>query len=145
MRSIPMMTTGTFGSVLGVRDLSCWAVVGDVTNRSKPAYRVAEQLTSAGRQVHLVSPYARVVEDEAGRKIYKKLSDIPSYLTVDAVNLIISPRIGLEVLDQMAERGVQYCFLQPGADAPLVLERAAELGMTVQRGCVLVDPMPPLD
>ena len=60
------------------------------------------------------------------------------------VNLIISPKIGVGVLDTMASKGIKYVFIQPGADGGQVLPRAAELGLTVQQGCVLVTPLPSL-
>lgn len=131
--------TNMSGRVLGVQGLSRWAVVGDVTNPSKPAHAVANRIQDSGRTVYLVSPYARRPDEG----IYKKLSDVPH--EIDAVNLIVSPRMGLKVLEEMAERNIRYCFIQPGADTPDVLSRAAELGIVVQQGCVLVQPLPPLD
>ena len=38
--------------------------------------------------------------------------------------------------------GVRYLFVQPGADAQHVLARAAELGLVVRTGCVLVEALP---
>ena len=129
------------GPVLSVKGLSRWAVVGDVSNTAKPAFRVASKLESSGRTVFRVSPYA----DGKIMNTYKKLSDIPTEIKIDAVNLIISPRIGVSVLEEMSLLGIQYCFIQPGADGGNVLKKAKELGITVQQGCVLVEPLGSLD
>lgn len=130
--------------VADVSGLTNWAVVGDVTNTAKPAFRVANAIESSGRTVFRVSPYARHAAGKGMDGVYKKLSDIPWDVHIDAVNLIISPRVGVEVLGEMAERNIQYCFIQPGADGPDVLAKATELGITVEQGCVLAQPLPRL-
>jgi predicted CoA-binding protein len=131
------------GPVLGVKGLARWAVVGDVTNTAKPAFRVANKLESSGRTVYRVSPY---VKDPSQQEdvVYKKLSDIPPETKIDAVNLIISPTIGVSVLEEMANRNIRYAFIQPGADGGNVLAKAKELGIIVEQGCVLVQPLPSL-
>lgn len=126
-----------FGTVLGRRGLRSWAVVGDCLNEAKPAFRVVQRLELAGRRVFKVSPY-----DSTGA-CYKTVEDIPEQ--IDAINLIISPKIGLTVLDSMHKLGIRHVFMQPGADAADVVRRADELGLVVQRGCVLVSETPPLD
>lgn len=125
-----------YGPVLG-RDLATWAVVGDCTNEAKPASRVVRRLEEAGRRVMKVSPY-----DKTG-KCYEKLEDVPEQ--VDAVNLIISPKIGMDVLSTMKKKGIRYVFMQPGADAEMVVKQAESLGLVTQRGCVLIQDLPPLE
>lgn len=131
------------GPVLGVKGLERWAVVGDVTNPAKPAFRVANKLESSGRTVYRVSPYVKDASQQEG-VVYKKLSDIPPETKIDAVNLIISPRIGVSVLEEMANRDIRYAFIQPGADGGNVLAKAKALGIIVEQGCVLVHPLPSL-
>ena len=46
---------------------------------------------------------------------------------VDAVNLIISPKLGVGFVDECWRLGIRYLFVQPGADAAPVLERAVKL------------------
>jgi len=133
------------GPVLSVQGLSRWAVIGDVTNRNKPAFRVAERLKQSGRDVYLVTPYTRADISESGDILYRQLSDIPVQVKIDAVNLIISPRAGVKALEQMKERGIRFCFMQPGADTSDVVDKAKELGITFQRGCVLVEELPSLN
>lgn len=52
-----------------------------------------------------VSPY-----DSTGA-CYKRIEDVPE--RIDAVNLIISPKIGLKVLDSMGELGIRLVALEP--------------------------------
>jgi len=113
-----------------------WAVVGDVLNPSKPASRIVERLRAAGRDVRLVNP-----RDATGTCATSLADAGPG--TVDAVNLVISPALGVAVVEQMHALGVRYLFCQPGADSPSVLARARELGLVTVRGCVLIDQLPP--
>lgn len=113
-----------------------WAVVGDVLNPSKPAHRIAERLKASGREVRLVNP-----RDATGT-CAPCLADAGPGL-VDAVNLVIAPTTGVQIVEEMHALGVRYLFCQPGADAPSVLARARALGLVVVQGCVLVEELPP--
>eukprot|EP00040_Diaphanoeca_grandis_P023335 m.126880 g.126880 ORF g.126880 m.126880 type:complete len:138 (-) comp29224_c0_seq1:128-541(-) len=116
--------------------LITWAVVGDVNNLTKPASRVVKQLELHGRNVVRVNP-----RDTSGScDLSLKKAPHADNRTVNAVNLIISPKLGLDIIDDMARLGISDVFIQPGADSPEVLTRAHELGVRVQQGCVLVHP-----
>mmetsp|Transcript_33196 Transcript_33196/g.48714 ORF Transcript_33196/g.48714 Transcript_33196/m.48714 type:complete len:129 (+) Transcript_33196:196-582(+) len=123
------------GPVLSVKGLARWAVVGDVTNSLKPAFRVCERIEGTGATVYRVSPYGK------HEGVFTKLSEIPSDTKIDAVNLVVSPSVGVIALEEMKQRDIKYCFIQPGADGGDVLTTAAKLGITVQRGCVLMQDM----
>lgn len=133
------------GSVLSQRDLITWAAVGDVLNPSKPASRVATSIENQGRILYRVSPTIDVNEASPKKRLYKKFIDIPSDVQIDAVNLCVNYRIGLGVLDEMKKRGIRYCFMQPGADHADIIEKAEELGIVYQRGCMIVEPLGELD
>ncbi|KAL1516028.1 hypothetical protein AB1Y20_002641 [Prymnesium parvum] len=128
--------TSPTGPVLGQPNLKRWAVVGDVLNAAKPAFDVCKRLEECGRTVYRVSPYCK------DGSCFTSLDDIAE--PIDAVNLIVSPKIGVGVLDSMAAKGIKYVFIQPGAEGGDVLPRAASLDLTVQQGCVLVTPLPDL-
>ena len=93
------------GPVLGVPDLKRWAVVGDVLNQAKPAFDVCKRLESCGRTVYRVSPYAKDGE------CFSSLDAIDE--PIDAVNLIISPKLGVGVLDAMVRRADSYIIPLP--------------------------------
>ena len=133
------------GPVLGVPGLRHWAVVGDVLNARKPAFSVCSRLEDCGRKVYRVSPYIRETTNECYKTFDELVVDNDNKnVKIDAVNLVVSPRIGVTILERMAKEGIKYVFIQPGADGGDVLARASELGLTVQRGCVLVTSLPEL-
>ena len=112
-------------------------MVGDSLNPRKPAFRIAARLEEQGRLVHRVNP-----RDKTG-ECFASLSDIPPG-SVDLVNLVISPLLGVGIVEEMRTLGLKYLFIQPGADSPKVLAAAEAAGLTVQQGCVLRDDLPPL-
>lgn len=114
-----------------------WAVVGDVLNPNKAASRIVARLESQGRPVALVNP-----RDKTG-KCFPSLAAAVQAGAVDAVDLVISPALGVGVVEDMWRLGIRYLFVQPGADSERVLQRARELGLVVETGCVLIQEIPP--
>ena len=125
------LTSPALGPVLGrpAAARGRWAVVGDVHNGAKAASRVLAKLDGVP-----VSPYG----DAGGARTFADVAG-----PVDAVNLVVSPKIGERELEAIAASGTRYVFLQPGADGARVVLAARRLGLVVQRGCVLVDEFPP--
>ena len=111
----------------------------DCAWQAKVAPRIVKRLRDVGRTVHLINP-----RDTSGQ-CYASLSKaIVDGAKIDAVNLVISPLVGRDVVEDMWRLGIRYLFVQPGADADFVLQRGRELGLEVQTGCVLVDHISPL-
>jgi len=150
-----------------------WAVVGDVLNPNKAASRIVARLESQGRPVALVNPrdksgkcftsLAAAVQagavDAVGapapalaqsgpavcpRKRRPRHPPPPPHPSASAcADLVISPALGVGVVEDMWRLGIRYLFVQPGADSERVLQRARELGLVVETGCVLIQEIPP--
>lgn len=123
------------GDMLYRTDLKRWAVIGDVLNEAKPAFRVAAAIANSGRELVRINP-----RDNSGT-CYKTLTAaVEAVGPIDAVDLIITPKVGPKFIEEMAHLGIENVFMQPGADAPEVVKLAKELGIHYQQGCVLVSP-----
>ena len=150
-----------------------WAVVGDVLNPNKAASRIVDRLESQGRPVALVNPrdktgkcfpsLAAAVQagavDAVGapapalaqsgptvcpRKRRPRRPQPPPHPSASAcADLVISPALGVGVVEDMWRLGIRYLFVQPGADSERVLQRARELGLVVETGCVFIQEIPP--
>ncbi|GMI41655.1 hypothetical protein TeGR_g1721 [Tetraparma gracilis] len=107
-----------------------WAVVGDSMNPLKPAHSVAARYRQFQKSVHLVNP-----RDE---RCLPSLSAAGE--KIDAVNLIISPKVGPSIVDEMIALDIKNLFIQPGAGTPEIVEKARGGGIEVLEGCVLVTP-----
>ena len=101
--------TSPTGPVLGAHPRR-WAVVGDVLNQNKPAFDVAARLEACGRNVARVSPYCKSGE------VATSLEAVPG--EIDAVNLIISPKLGVDVLEAAAARGIKCAAAWDPRKAP---------------------------
>ena len=111
--------------------MQSWAVVGDALNEKKPAFAIAEKLRGAGKDVVVVNPR----EKEA--RCATALGDVPG--AIDVVDLVISPKIGPQIVDDMAALDIKNVFIQPGAGSDEIMQKCASAGISVHQGCVLVE------
>ncbi|QUI24258.1 CoA-binding protein [Vallitalea pronyensis] len=110
-----------------------WAVVGATEEQNKFGYRIYKKLKDHGYTVYPVS----VKYDEIdGDKAYKNLSDLPE--KVDVVDFVVNPKIGLSIIEQCKELGIEHVWLQPGTASTEILDYAKENQIAIVEGCVLV-------
>lgn len=115
--------------------LKNWAVVGTTKDTSKSGYRVYKKLKSKGYNVYPVNPG---LDEIRGEKCYHSITDIDD--NIDVVSLIVNPKIGIEVLERINEKGIKNVWCQPGAESPELIEKAKEYGMNIiVNECVLVE------
>ena len=107
-----------------------WAVVGDVLNEEKYAYRILHRLIDKGYEASVVHP-------RGGEKVSISLDELP--LRPDIVCMVINPATGLAYLREAKELGVIGVWLQPGADTVEITDLCKELGLTYVQACVLVE------
>lgn len=117
--------------------MKIWAVVGANSDLKKFGNRIYRRLKSLGYTVFAVNPLYREVD---GDLCYARLADLPQ--VPDIVDFVVTPKRVLPVLEQMAERGIRYAWMQPGTVDDAVLKRASKLGLTVHQGCVLAATSP---
>ena len=83
-----------------------WAVVGN-HHKNPTAVRVADHLRNCGKVVTTVTP--------------GKGESLKGIDSLEAVNFIINPITGMDVLKQATEMGVKDVWFQPGACSDEVL------------------------
>ena len=108
-----------------------WAVVGDVLNENKFAYSIMRKLEHKGYKVFKVNPRSNSEE------VYKSLKDIKE--KIDVIDLVISPKVGIKVVEEAFEVGIDKIFIQPGAESQEILDFCQEKGLEVYEGCVLAE------
>ncbi|HWR40054.1 MAG TPA: CoA-binding protein [Patescibacteria group bacterium] len=115
--------------------LKNWAVVGATDNKEKFGYKIFKVMKEAGYNVIPVNPG---ISEILGDRCYAALKDLP--VKPDAVDMVVPPKVGEQVLRECAELGIKNVWLQPGANADSVVALAKELGMTVVADrCVMVE------
>ncbi len=104
--------------------LKNWAVVGVTKKKERYGYKIWKILKEHNYNVYGVSPNYDELE---GDKLYKSVSDLPE--KVEVIDMVVSPKIGMSVLDKIKEAGIKYVFFQPGTYNEEIIKKAEELGL----------------
>lgn len=131
-------------STPGIRDIltqtKTIAVLGIKTQAQagQPAYYVPRYLQSAGYEVIPVPVYYPDATEILGRKVYRKLADIPG--TVDLVNVFRRPNDVPPHVDDILAKRPRVVWLQLGIRNDAAALKLAEAGIqVVQDRCIMVD------
>jgi uncharacterized protein len=112
-----------------------YAVVGASRDRAKYGNKVLRAYLQHGLTVYPVNPNETEVE---GLPAYSDLASLPE--RVRGVSIVTQPAVTEKVLEQVAAAGIKLVWMQPGAESPAAMQRAAELGLEAigDGPCVLV-------
>ena len=128
----------------GIKDLLAEvrtiAVVGIKTEAQsgQPAFYVADYLQRAGFEVIPVPTYYPDVTQILGRKVYRKLADIPG--EVDMVNVFRRSEDVPPHVDDILAKKPKAVWLQLGIQNDDAAEKLARAGIkVVQNRCLMVD------
>ena len=110
------------------------AVIGASSDRSKFGNKCIRAYAAKGYQIFPVNPRDATIE---GWPAYKSIADIPTE-HIDRVSIYLPAALGLTVLAEVAKKQPGDVWLNPGADAPEVLQKARELGLNAIAGCSIV-------
>lgn len=108
-----------------------WAVVGVTAKKDRFGYKIWKILKKHGYEVYGVNPNYDEIE---GEKIYHSLKDLPK--KVDVVDMNVSPRHGMNTLDEAKELGIEYIFFQPGSHDDEITQKAEELELKYAKDCI---------
>jgi predicted CoA-binding protein len=110
-------------------------VVGASADRNKYGNKVFRCYLQNDHKAYPVHPKAKEVE---GHPCYASLRDLPQ--PVRAASVITPPPATERVVEDAHAAGLEFLWMQPGAESPAAVARAEELGMTVIAGgpCLLV-------
>ena len=110
------------------------AVVGASTSRAKYGNRAVRAYRAAGWEVYPVHLTAAAIE---GIPAFRSVLDLPEGL--ERATIYLPPEKTLQVLPDLAAKGVREVFLNPGAENAAVMARGQELGLVLVLACSIVD------
>ncbi len=109
------------------------AIIGASNSRHKFGNKALRAFENQGFTVFAINPNETMVE---GHRAY------PSVLAVDGpidmATVYVQPQIAVRIMDEIAKKGIAEVWLNPGADAPEVVERARELGLNTIQACSIM-------
>ena len=114
------------------------AIIGCSPKSEKDSNKVAVYLQNAGFKIIPVYPKEDMI---LGEKVYKSLSDIPSDITIDMVDIFRKPEVIASVVDEAINRGDVKCiWTQLGLVHNEAAKKAQEHGMkVVQSHCTKIE------
>lgn len=112
-----------------------WVVVGANPNPEKYGNKIYNKLLNHGYNVVPVNP---VYDEVEGVKTAKSLKDVEG--EIDCINVVVSPKRAIEVVQDAIDLGIRYIWFQPGAFDENVIDMAENAGLEVVfHACVLVE------
>jgi len=111
------------------------AVVGASADRRKFGNKSVRAHLQGGYDVFPVNPRGGEVE---GLPAYASLDAVPVE-RLNRISVYLPPAVGLSLLEEIARKGADEVWFNPGSESAEILSRAAELGIHVIAGCSIVD------
>ena len=109
------------------------AIVGASNDRSKYGNKAVRAFLQQGCQVYPVNPRESVIE---GLPAFPGIRDVP--VRPQMVSVYLPPALLLKVLPDIAARGCDELWLNPGTESAEVLAEAQRLGLNVIQACSIV-------
>jgi predicted CoA-binding protein len=109
------------------------AVIGASSNRNKFGNRAVRAFRQRGYTVVPINPHEAEVE---GLKSYASVLDVPG--AIDMASFYLPPEIGLQVIDEVAAKGIPEVWLNPGAESDALIARAKALHIQPIVACSVV-------
>lgn len=109
------------------------AVIGASSDRRKFGNRALRAFEKQGYTVLAINPNEPEVE---GHRTYASVLDVPG--PIDMATLYVPPHVGVQVVEQIARKGIPEVWLNPGADGHAVVARARELGLNAIQACSIM-------
>ncbi|MGB3564278.1 MAG: CoA-binding protein [Thermoanaerobaculia bacterium] len=112
------------------QDKKTIAVVGASADRRKFGNICVRAYKEAGWEVYPVNPQQTTIEELV---VYPKLSQVP--VELDRISVYLPPPTTRRLLGEIADKGADDVFFNPGSADAAVLEEARDAGIKVRNGC----------
>lgn len=110
------------------------AVIGASNDRSKFGNKAVRAFQQTGHKVFPVHPAQTEVE---GLTCFKTVRDVPE--KPNLVSVYVGPDRLLQILPDIAARGCDELWLNPGTESSEVLAKARELGLKTKQLCSIIE------
>jgi len=109
------------------------AIIGASNVRRKYGNKAVRAFLQEGYEVFPVNPKAEIIE---GVRAFRRIGDVP--VRPQMVSVYLPPEVLLPVLPEIAGKGCDELWLNPGTESDAVLAEAERLGLNVIRACSIV-------
>ena len=109
------------------------AIIGASSDRAKFGNKAVRAFVKQGYTVYPVNPKEPEIE---GLPAFKSIKDVPN--KPHMVSVYLPPPVLLKVLPDIAAKGCDELWLNPGTESDEVLAEAERLGLRVIQACSIV-------
>lgn len=109
------------------------AVLGASADRAKYGNKAVRAFRQQGYAVYPVNPKEAEIE---GIPVYPSIAAVP--VRPEMVSVYLPPKILLKVLPEIAAKGCDELWLNPGSESEEVLAEAQRLGLNIIQACSIV-------
>jgi hypothetical protein len=109
------------------------AVIGASSNRQKYGNKAVRAYRQQGCTVFPVNPRESEIE---GLRAYASILEVP--VRPHLVSVYLPPQVLLQVLPDIAAKGCNELWLNPGTESDAVLAEAERLGLNVIQACSIL-------
>ena len=106
------------------------AVIGASNDRAKFGNKAVRAFRQQGYTVYPVNPKEKEIE---GLPAYKSILEVP--VRPQMVSVYVPPPVLVKILPDIAAKGCDELWLNPGAESEEVLDGAERLGLKVVQAC----------
>ncbi|MFP6614002.1 MAG: CoA-binding protein [Pirellulales bacterium] len=111
------------------------AILGASSNPNKFGYKSLRAHLKRGYIVYPVNPKGGEID---GLQVYERLADIPVE-RLDRISIYLPPAVLLKLLPEVAAKGCEEIFLNPGTESDEVIAGARALGLEPIQACSIVE------
>ena len=109
------------------------AIIGASTDRAKFGNKAVRAFVQQGYTVYPVNPKETEIE---GLPAFTSIRDVP--MRPQMISVYLPPPVLLKVLPDIAAKGCDELWLNPGTESDEVLAEAERLGLQVIQACSIV-------
>ncbi|HKQ39476.1 MAG TPA: CoA-binding protein [Verrucomicrobiae bacterium] len=109
------------------------AIIGASSDRTKFGNKAVRAFREQGYKVYPVNPKETEIE---GLVAYKRVADLP--VRPEMVSVYVPPPVLLKLLPEIANKGCDELWLNPGTESDDVIAEAERLGLNTIQACSIV-------
>lgn len=110
------------------------AILGASADRAKFGNKSVRAHLQQGFDVYPVNPKGGTIE---GLPVYASLADVPVE-RLTRISMYLPPNLGLKTLDEVAAKGCDEFWLNPGSESDEIVAKAQALGLDPIQACSIV-------
>ena len=111
------------------------AILGASADRAKFGNKSLRAHVAAGYEVYPVNPKGGQIE---GLTAYRTLGEVPE-AHLKRISVYLPPAVGLAALDEIAAKGCDEVWFNPGSESAAIMAKARALGLHAVAACSIVD------